>query len=140
MSAANPYVLLDVKFTLNAADMSAWVTKVTLTESAASLDTSAFGSSGWGSSIAGMKKFSITLDFLQDFTATTGLDAVLSPLVFTNQPFTVQSTSASVSTSNPKYSGTVAILGYTPFDGGIGDLSKTSVTWDGIGALTRVTT
>lgn len=137
---AAPYVLLDAKITVNGVDLSTWIQKVTLKFSGASQDANAFGSNGWGSTLSGLKSFALTLDLLQDFTASTGLDAVIWPLFGSNTAFTVQSLSSAVSTSNPKYSGTVAVQEYAPLDGSVGDVSKTSVTWNGVGAPARATT
>jgi hypothetical protein len=138
MTAA-PYVLLDASVTLNAVDLSLWGNKLTFGVAANEVNADAFGSNGWGTSLAGIKKWTVSIDFEQDFTATSGLNAILWPLLATNFPIVIKPTSAAVSTSNPKWSGTVSMLTYSPLDASIGALSTTTVNLTGQGILAMAT-
>jgi len=55
--------------------------------------------------------------------------ATLYPLSNSNTPFvvTVKPTSAATSTTNPQFSMTCLLYGYTPLSGSIGDLSSMEV-------------
>ena len=52
---------------------------------------------------------------------------------------TVKATSAANSATNPQYSGSVLVSQVNPLTNGVGDLATTSITWNGAGTLTRLT-
>jgi hypothetical protein len=104
------------------------------------IDTTNFGGTG-RERAAGLKDDSFTLNFQQDFDASS-VDDVLFPLYDQETEFTVivRPTSAVVGTSNPEYTGTCILLEYQPLSGDVGSLSETSVTFpaqrDGIARAT----
>lgn len=133
-------VLKDVTIDVNSVDLSDHISSVEITLSKDEIDTTNFGGDGRERK-AGLKDDQITLNFHQDF-ATAEVDATLYPLWNdeTEFPITVKPTSATVSATNPTYSGTFILLEYMPLAGGVGDLSETSVTFfsqrDGISRAT----
>lgn len=130
-------VLINPTISVNSVDLSNHVQKVTIEVKVDEQDSTAFGSS-WHERVGGLMDWSIKLDFKQDFDAAS-VDATLWPLLGQTVPVAVKPTSAAVSATNPQYSGNVVVSQYLPVDGGVGDLLKMSVSWNGSGPLTRAT-
>lgn len=131
------FIATDYKVTINGTDFSTSLASVELPIEVEEQDTTAFGAE-FRTRIAGLKTGSITLEFHQDFGAAA-IDSVLYPLLGTNATVTVSPTSATVSASNPTFSGEFLVTQYSPFSSTIGDLATLSVTWPLNGALTRAT-
>lgn len=121
-------VLKDASITVNSVDLSDHVDSVEVMLSKDEIDTTNFGGDGRERK-AGLKDDSITLNFHQDF-GTASVDATLYPLWDNETEFsaTVVPSTATVSATNPSYSGTFVLLEYQPLNGSVGDLSETSVT------------
>jgi len=88
--------------------------------------------------VGGIISGSAKLDFYQDFGAS-GVDSVIWPLMNTIGTLVIQPTSATVSSTNPKYTANVLISTYQPVNGAIGDLASFSVTWPTTGTVVRGT-
>jgi hypothetical protein len=131
------FVLTDADVTINSVNLSGWVTSVTLSIEVDDQENTAMGS-GFRSRQGGLKEWSLDVDLNADFGASA-VDATVYPLLGTVVPVTIKATSAAVSATNPQYSGSVLVSEYSPIDGGVGDLSTTSVSWPGSGVLTRTT-
>lgn len=127
----------DASVVVNSVDLSDHVAQVTIETSADDLDDTAMGDT-YRSRIGGLKDWSVTLRFHQDFAASE-VDATIFPLLGTTTTITIKPTSAAVSATNPSYSGSVLVNDYKPLDGSVGDLAGVSVTWPGAGTLTRAT-
>ena len=134
------FVLTDAVVTVNSVDLSDWCTSATISVEVDDQEDTAFGDT-YRSRIGGLKDLSIDLDFNSDFAASA-VDATIWPLVGTTTTVTIKATSASTSATNPLYSAVVLVTEYSPLDGGVGDLSTTSVSWPGSGGagLGRATT
>lgn len=132
------FALTDFTMTINSVDLSDHVTKATLNIKVDELDTTAMGTSGYRSRIGGLKDYSLTLEFNQDFAANK-VDATLWAALGTVVAFTGKATSGANAVTNPQYSGSVLISMYNPFDNSVGDLAKESVTFPGSGTLSRAT-
>jgi hypothetical protein len=130
------FAFIDGTITVNAVNMSPMITSVSLKIQADELEDTAFGDT-YRSRLGGLKDWSVDIDFNQDFAASQ-VDQTLFPLLGTVITVTVKATSAANSATNPQYSGSVLVKEYTPLDGGVGDLAKTSVSWPGAGTLTRL--
>ncbi len=130
--------LINPVVTLNSIDHSADVAKAELDLQGVQLDTTNFGSAGWEEAIGGLKSFTLKLMFQQDFAATT-VDDRLWALFNTVTTFAVRATTASVSATNPSYSGSVLINELSPISGSVGDLLTMDLTWPGSGAVARAT-
>lgn len=131
------FIATDYKITINGTNFSTSLASVELPIEVDEQETTAFGSS-WKSRIAGLKSGSITLEFHQDFGASS-VDATLFPLLGTNATVVVVPTSGSVTATNPSYTGTFLVNQYTPYASTVGDLATLSVTWPLTGELTRAT-
>ena len=131
------FALTDAKVTVGGTDLSTYVRQVTINVTADEQDDTAMGDT-FRSRIAGLKDWSVNLEFNNDFAAGA-VDATLWPLLGTTTTVTVKATSAANSATNPQYSGSVLVSQVNPLTNGVGDLATTSVTWNGAGTLSRLT-
>lgn len=131
------FVATDYKITINGTNLSTSLASVELPIEIEEQETTSFGSE-WRTRIAGLKSGSITLEFHQDF-GVGAIDNLLWPLLGTNGTVVVSPTSATVSASNPSFSGQFLVTQYSPFASTVGDLATLSVSWPLNGALTRAT-
>jgi len=132
-----PIVLLDVKLTINAVNMSTFSTSATASFDVDDQETTAFGST-WKSRVGGLKDGKIEMEFNQSYAASE-VDATIWPLLGTVVAFTAKPSSGTTTATNPEYQGNVLISEYTPLDGGVGDLGKLKVSWPTSGAVIRAT-
>jgi predicted secreted protein len=108
---------------LNNIDRSAITNKIELSVEVDEKDVTTFASGGWKTVIGGLKNGSLSLKFIQDI-ADAELDESMWTLLSAVVPFEVRLSNAAVSSSNPKYSGTVLIKGWKPIAGSIGDVAE----------------
>jgi len=131
------FAFTDAMVVIDSVDLSDHVTKVKLSVSADDLENTAMGQE-YKSRIAGLKDWSVDVEFNQDFAADK-VDDTMWPLLGTTPTISIRPTSGSVSATNPEYEGPILIKEYTPMDGSVGDLAKVSFSWPGAGDLTRST-
>lgn len=132
------YLSNGVVLTVNAVDLSSLVSSVTINRSVDELEITSMGDSGHRYT-AGLEASSITIDFFNDSDTAKTLQTLNSSTVFgKNVIVTAKQTSAATSATNPLYTMTCLINNTTPINGGVGDLSTQSVTWNvsGIIAIT----
>lgn len=120
-------VLRKPVITINGVDLTNRCSHVTVESTFDDVDVTSFGSI-YKETMQGMGDGRMTFSFFQDFAAGS-VDATLWPLSQSGDPFpvTVKATEAAVSPTNPLYSMTGVLLGYTPLDGDVGDASTTDV-------------
>lgn len=135
---ATPMVLTSTFLSLNAGDLSAYVSKVEVTAEVEDKDVTTFGSGGWKVLLGGLKSGQLAITFKNDITVGD-LDSILWPLLGTVVAFEVRGTSAVVGTSNPKYTGSTLIKTLMPIAGSVGDVNEQSVTYPTSGAVVRAT-
>ena len=132
------FVATDFSVSINGSTaLASYLTQVELKTSANDITTTAFGST-LVSRVAGLKEGSLTLQFNQDYAAST-VDATLWPLLGTNATVVIKPTSTAVSSSNPAYTAICVVTDLTPVSGNIGDLATFSVTWPTTGTVSRAT-
>lgn len=132
------FVATDFSVSINGSTaLASYLTQVELKTSANDITTTSFGST-WVSRVAGLKEGSLTLQFNQDYAATT-VDATLWPLLGTQATVVIKPTSTAVSSSNPAYTAIALVTDLTPVSGNIGDLATFSVTWPTTGTVSRAT-
>jgi hypothetical protein len=132
------YVATDHTITINGSSFGTSIQSVDLAFTADELETTAFGGT-WRERVVGLKTGSITINFFQDFQATTGVDAVLYPLFGSNATVVIKPTSGTTGTSNPAYTAVCTVSQYQPFASSVGDIATVSVTWPTTGTVTRAT-
>jgi hypothetical protein len=129
-------VLTNMSVTVGAVDLSAFITAVTIESAVEAVTTTAMSSTGLTSQIAGLKTNTLTLDFHQDFAASS-VEATLFPLIGTATTVVVKPAAGSTAVTNPQYSiADVLVTSWTPLSGGVGELSTASVTYP-CGAITK---
>ena len=119
--------------------ISTAVTGVTITYSAETLDKTAMTNDG-RARLPGLKDWSITLDFNQDFASTSIEKYYWNAIGTTDSWISVRPTTANEAASNPSYNGNGLIESFTPIAGTVGDKAAFSVTYMGADgrALQRV--
>ncbi len=137
------FAATDYSIVINGVDLSSYDKNLTLNLDHADLDTTGMGTTNnsFHTRIAGLKDWSGSLEFVQDFAAAA-VDATLSTMAFNQTSgyvLTVKPTSGAVGAANPRYFGTVLIK-YSPFGQSVGDLGMAKCDFVGSGALTRATT
>ena len=88
-------VLIDPFIIINGVDLSSHFTSISIEPSADLQEDTAFGDE-WMSRVGGLKDFSMSGDYNQDFAAGA-LDATLWPLLGVSTPIIVRSQSAAAS-------------------------------------------
>ena len=132
------FVATDFNVSINGSTaLASYLTQVELKTSATDITTTAFGST-WVTRVAGLKEGSLTLQFNQDYAAST-VDATLWPLLGTNATVVIKPSSTATSSSNPAYTAVCLVTDLTPISGNIGDLATFSITWPTTSAISRAT-
>jgi len=131
------FIATDYQIEIDSTDFTGSLAAATLEISADEQETTAFGAD-YRTRLAGLKDASLTLDWHQDFGASS-VDATLFPLLGSAVAFTITPTSEATSATNPAYSGTAIVTSYSPFASSVGDIATFSVTWPVSGAVTRAT-
>ena len=132
-------VLTDAYVKLNNVDLSDHIASVEIAQSFDSIETTAFGDSG-RTRVGGLEDSSVTLSFHQDFAASS-VDQTIAPLVGGTAAFEIRAvgTATAISSTNPKWTGTVLVTEWNPLSGAVGELSTADVTWPVSGQVTRGT-
>lgn len=132
------FVATDFSVSINGSTaLASYLTQVELKTSANDITTTSFGST-WVTRVAGLKEGSLTLQFNQDYAAST-VDATLWPYLGTQATVVIKPTSSAVGSANPAYTAICLVTDLTPVSGQIGDLTTFSVTWPTSGTVTRAT-
>lgn len=129
-------VMTNANVTLAGTDISTNCASVTLTTSAAEVETTSFGSGGAVTRVGGLKDGSIALDIHNDYPA---IDGLLFPLLGSTVTFEVMPNGTVAGPDNPKYEGICLIAELNPISGAVGELSTQSVTFPLSGTVTRGT-
>jgi len=139
-------VLKDGSFRLGTSDGSTSLTdhvrSITVNYAAELLDKTAMGDAS-RRRIAGLKDWSMTVEFNQDF-ADNHIDEILYGKIgasdSSNCWIQTKPTTAKGSATNPRYYGYSYLESYSPMGQGVGELGTVSVTFQGDGDLTRAVT
>jgi hypothetical protein len=133
-------ILTDVTVSVNAVDLSTFLTSITLSTSVDVVETTGMGSAAAKTRLPGLKDNSVTLEFNQDFAALgpeVSINAVGSSLVGTVVPIIIKPTSGAVSATNPSYAFSAVCSEWQNVQGSVGELSTISATWPISGAITK---
>jgi hypothetical protein len=126
-----------VVVTVNAVDLSAYVSSVTLNRQFDELEVTAMGDSGH-KFVKGLEASSVTIDFFND-TATSKVLQTLQTAWGNSTTVTFKQTSAATSATNPLYTMSCLVNGTTDINGAVSDLGTQSVTWN-VNGTVAVTT
>ena len=129
-------VLTNAFVTINAVNLSDHIASVTLSTSEDIIETTAFGSSA-RTRVAGLLDNSVTLEFHQDYAASS-VEATIYPLIgAASTAVVVKPNGSTTSSANPSYTFNALVSEWTPLNGAIGELATASVTWSIDGAITK---
>lgn len=131
-------VLINPLVRIGGTDLTAYIREVAMELEADQVDSTTAGSSGWRTSLPGLKKGEVKLTLAQDFAAAA-LDSLLWGWFATVQTFTAKSTQAANAAGNPEYQGSLNMTQHSPLVGKLGDLVEVSLTLPTTGPITRAT-
>lgn len=132
------HTLTNEYITINGVDLSDHVISAVLNYNSDLVDSTAMGTSGTRARLGGLKDWSVSIEFQQDYAAGK-VDATLFPLVGSTFTVAVKPVNAATSATNPQFSGTGILESYSPVGGGVGDLHRSPVTIQAAGTLSRAT-
>jgi hypothetical protein len=136
------YVITAGYVAIDGTDMSAYVKSASLEINADPVEFTNMASSGAREFKIGLKAGTLNVEMNEDFANTATLPDQKLWGIFntgTNVTFELRPTSAAVGTTNPKYTGSVVPVNYSPFTGSVGDAAVTSISWPTSGAVSRAT-
>ena len=132
------YVVTEATLSINGTDVSDAVARAEVTETAAEVDVTDFGSGGNTEVIGGLKSGSLSFDIHQDY-GTGAVSDVLKDLVGTIGTFVVTPNGTTVSATNPEITTEALITTVTYVSGSVGDLATASYTFPTTGGITIAT-
>lgn len=132
------FILTDADVVINGVDLSSYINSVAINYSADQHEDTGMGQDTHTFIGGGLKNWTMEFELNQDFAANT-VDATLFPLVGAAFSVIVKPTSASVSATNPSFSGTGVLESYPPLGGSTGDMATTSISINAGSVLTRST-
>jgi hypothetical protein len=138
MTEVEPTVLLDCYVEIDGHDLSTFANKATINTEYEDLDATTFGV-GAKRRRGGIEDGSIDIGWLNDYTATTGLDDIMWGLRGTVVPFKIRPTSDAKGVSNPEWTGNILINKWTGISGDVGKLSAADSSFPTSGVTTRAT-
>jgi predicted secreted protein len=125
---------------VNNVDLSDHMSEVTVSMSAADVDTTAMGAGGH-QRILGIRDDSFNMTAFSDFAAAK-VHATVNPLFVAGSLFLVEvaASGSTISATNPKFSGTCILTEYSPIAGAVGDAAMTPLTFPVNGTIAIGTT
>lgn len=133
------FVVTSNAISLNGSDISANCARAELALTAAEVDVTDFGSSGWTEVIGGLKSGTVSLDFHSDF-GSGAVSALFQDLIGTIGTVTlIAGNGTAASPTTPQYSAEVLINSFTPVAGSVGDLSTFTVSFPTTGEVSYAT-
>jgi len=130
-------VLTNPSITIGGVDLSDHINNITLETKYDIIETTTFGSTA-KTRVAGLADNQITLDFMQDFAASS-VEATIYPLLGTSTSIVIKPVAGSTTSTNPQYTVSALVADWTPLKGGVGQLATASVTWPVSGTIAKVT-
>jgi hypothetical protein len=127
MAIVGPF--LNGYISVNGVNLSDHATSISVETTRAEVDVTAMGAANTVNN-PGLGDATISVTFLQDFAAGS-VDATLSALSSSNTPFTVEvrPVNGARSATNPGYSMSSLMYGYSPVAGGVGDAMTVDITF-----------
>lgn len=132
------YVVTATVVKIGSTNVSDSCASATLELTAADVDVTDFGGSGWTEVIGGLKSGTVTLDFHNDY-GVGGINTILNPLLGTIATVTLVPNGTAVSATNPMWTAPVLINSVSPIAGAVGDLATFSVSFPTSGEVTFAT-
>lgn len=131
-------VLLNAQLSIDSNDLTQWVSKVELSAEFEEKDVTTFDSDSAKEVLGGLESGSIGITFKNSHSSGE-LDEILWALRREVVSFATRADEASVSSSNPQYSGDLLVNQWSPIAGSVGDVNEFDVTFPLSGPLVRST-
>jgi len=128
-------VLTNASITFASADISSYVSSITLSTSLDVVDTTSFGNTA-RTRVAGLADNQVTIEFFQDFGSGL-LESIVYPTIGTSAAMVVKPVAGSTTATNPQYAFNALVAEWQPLSGAVGELATASVTWPISGAITK---
>ena len=119
------HVVVDIFVEVNGVDLSDHVKSCSLTDSANEVDSSTMSALGYSSTLKGLKSWSSSVTFAQDYASSSVSDTI--DVAYGLDSFILQirpNRTNAVSATNPTYSGTASLYNRDPVGGAVGDLNE----------------
>jgi len=124
---------------INSVDLSDLVTAVTINRSFDELEVTAMGDSSH-KFVKGLEASSVTIDFLNDTTATKTLATLQAAWGTTVTAVFIQTKGTAVSATNPLYTVSLLVNNTTDINGAVGDIGTQSITFTANSTIAVATT
>lgn len=122
-----------------AVDLSDHVVEAKLESKVDSIDVTALGSDTGRIFMAGLKDWTLNVEFQQDYAASE-VDATLSPLLGAAAfAIVLRPATGAKSVTNPEWSGNFILESYNPVSNRVGELQTASAVFRPAGAIARNT-
>jgi hypothetical protein len=113
---------------INSVDLSDHITSVSLSQIFDELEVTALGDTAHKFA-KGLEASTLTLDFLNDFAATSVAATLQSAYGTTVTAVLIPVKGTAVSATNPLYTVSIIVNNLTPLNGAVGDISTSSMTF-----------
>jgi hypothetical protein len=127
-------VLTNSNITIGGTDVSANVASLSIESTVSEVETTAFGPGNGVTRVGGLIDTTISLSMHNDYSAIEGL---IYPLIGSTTSVVVKPNGTAVSTTNPSYTATVLVTGWSPVNGAVGELNTVDVSWPVSGTVTK---
>ena len=130
-------VLTNSNISIGGTDVSSSVASVQIETAVDEVETTAFGPGNGKTRVGGLLDTTLSLSMHNDYSAIEGL---VYPLIGSTTTVVVKPNGTAVSTTNPSYTMTVLVTGWSPINGAVGELNTVDVSWPVSGTVTKATT
>lgn len=130
-------VLTNAKITVNAVNLSTRVKEIRLQLEASPVGPSAAMGVTWEEFLAGVKRWSGSIVFEQDYAAANVDVTIFSLVGAAAVAFTGKAIAEANSPTSPEFQGNILVTRYNPLDGRYGEQLMTTAEFQGTGTLTR---
>ena len=127
-------VLTNANITIGATDVSSSVASVQIETAVDEVETTAFGPGNGKTRVGGLLDTTLSLSMHNDYSAIEGL---VYPLIGSTTSVVVKPNGTAVSSTNPSYTMTVLVTGWSPVNGAVGELNTVDVSWPVSGTVTK---
>jgi hypothetical protein len=129
-----PVIITNAVVLVNAVDLSAYCSQVSIEQSIDEVDVTTFGSGGARERIAGIGDGTFSISLFQSW-ATSAVNDTLDGIVGTSVPVKVKATNAAISATNPEWQFNVLITEWTPMGANAGEVATVDASWPIDGAI-----
>ena len=127
-------VLTNANISINATDVSSSVASVQIETTVDEVETTAFGPGNGKTRVGGLLDTTLSLSMHNDYSAIEGL---IYPLIGSTTTVVVKPNGTAVSSTNPSYTATILVTGWSAVNGAVGELNTVDVSWPVSGTVTK---